>query len=73
MADHGEVEYATAEGNDYAAHEQTYENFIKIGESRHDDRRDHPCRNGVFPDLSRFPYQIGSQLAAPTRQPSEES
>jgi Bacterial aa3 type cytochrome c oxidase subunit IV len=30
MADHGEVEYATAEGNDYAAHEQTYENFIKL-------------------------------------------
>jgi Bacterial aa3 type cytochrome c oxidase subunit IV len=30
MADHGEVEYATAEGNDYAAHEQTYENFITL-------------------------------------------
>jgi hypothetical protein len=30
MADHGEVEYATAEGNDYAAHEQTYENFIHL-------------------------------------------
>ena len=30
MADHGEVEYATAEGNDYAAHEHTYENFIKL-------------------------------------------
>jgi hypothetical protein len=30
MADHGEVEYATATGNDYAAHEQTYENFIKL-------------------------------------------
>jgi Bacterial aa3 type cytochrome c oxidase subunit IV len=30
MADHGEVEYATAEGNDYAAHEQTYENFIRL-------------------------------------------
>src|SRR4029077_10915611 len=29
--------------------------FHQIGESRHDDRRDHPCRNGVFPDLSRFP------------------
>jgi hypothetical protein len=30
MADHGEVEYATAEGNDYPAHEQTYENFIRL-------------------------------------------
>jgi Bacterial aa3 type cytochrome c oxidase subunit IV len=30
MADHGEVEYATATGNDYAAHEQTYHNFIKL-------------------------------------------
>jgi len=30
MADHGEVEYATAEGNDYAAHEQTYDNFITL-------------------------------------------
>ena len=30
MSDHGEVEYATADGNDYAAHEQTYENFITL-------------------------------------------
>jgi hypothetical protein len=30
MADHGEVEYATAEGMDYAAHEQTYRNFIAL-------------------------------------------
>lgn len=30
MADHGEVEYATATGNDYAAHEQTYKNFITL-------------------------------------------
>ena len=30
MADHGEVEYATATGNDYAAHEQTYVNFITL-------------------------------------------
>jgi len=28
MADHGTVEYATANGNDYPAHEQTYEAFI---------------------------------------------
>ena len=30
MADHGEVEYATATGNDYPAHEQTYRNFITL-------------------------------------------
>ncbi len=28
MADHGTVEYATATGNDYPAHEQTYEVFV---------------------------------------------
>ena len=28
MADHGIVEYATATGNDYPAHERTYETFI---------------------------------------------
>jgi hypothetical protein len=28
MADHGTVEYATAAGNDYPAHENTYENFL---------------------------------------------
>ena len=30
MADHGPVEYATAEGNDLPAHEATYENFIQL-------------------------------------------
>ena len=30
MADHGTVEYATASGNDYPAHEQTYEGFIML-------------------------------------------
>ena len=30
MADHGEVEYATATGNDLAAHEQTYRNFTTL-------------------------------------------
>lgn len=28
MADHGEVQYATADGNDYAAHEATYKGFL---------------------------------------------
>ena len=27
MADHSEVAYTTADGNDYEAHEQTYEGF----------------------------------------------
>jgi uncharacterized membrane protein len=30
MADHGEVEYATAAGNDYAEHEHTYERFLHL-------------------------------------------
>jgi Bacterial aa3 type cytochrome c oxidase subunit IV len=30
MADHAEVEYSTATGNDYPAHEQTYESFITL-------------------------------------------
>ena len=30
MADHGEVQYATATGNDYAAHEQTYRSFLTL-------------------------------------------
>jgi heme O synthase-like polyprenyltransferase len=30
MADHAEVEYATADGNDYAEHESTYEAFIAL-------------------------------------------
>jgi len=28
MAEHGELEYATAEGNDLPAHEQTYVSFV---------------------------------------------
>jgi hypothetical protein len=30
MADHSEVAYTTADGNDYIAHEQTYEGFIML-------------------------------------------
>jgi hypothetical protein len=30
MADHGELEYATADGNDYPAHEQAYRSFITM-------------------------------------------
>ncbi|SRR5712691_1053453 len=30
MADHGPVEYATAEGNDLPAHEATYDRFVHL-------------------------------------------
>ena len=30
MADHGEVEYALATGNDLPAHESTYKNFVLL-------------------------------------------
>jgi hypothetical protein len=30
MADHGQLEIATAEGNDLPAHEQTYERFVHL-------------------------------------------
>ena len=30
MANHNEVAYTTADGNDYPAHEQTYEGFIML-------------------------------------------
>jgi len=29
MAEHGTIEYATADGNDYPAHEGTYEHFVE--------------------------------------------
>ena len=30
MAEHREVEYATADGNDYAEHEKTYRLFVTL-------------------------------------------
>ncbi len=30
MADHNQVAYTTADGNDYAAHEQTYQGFLML-------------------------------------------
>jgi hypothetical protein len=30
MADHNEVAYTAADGNDYQAHEQTYEGFVTL-------------------------------------------
>lgn len=33
MDNHGQPEYATAQGNDYVGHEQTYRNFITLTKS----------------------------------------
>jgi hypothetical protein len=30
MADHGQLEYATASGNDYPGHEQMYRTFVTL-------------------------------------------
>jgi hypothetical protein len=30
MADHGELQYATATGNDMAAHEEMYRSFVTL-------------------------------------------
>jgi len=30
MNDHGQIEYATATGNDYEGHEQTYRTFVTL-------------------------------------------
>ncbi|ABD89495.1 aa3-type cytochrome c oxidase subunit IV [Rhodopseudomonas palustris] len=30
MAEHHDVAYTAADGNDYVAHEQTYQGFIKL-------------------------------------------
>ncbi len=30
MEDHGQLEYATANGNDYVSHEQTYRTFVTL-------------------------------------------
>ena len=30
MDTHGQLEYATAEGNDYVGHEQTYRTFVTL-------------------------------------------
>jgi hypothetical protein len=30
MEEHNEVAYTTADGNDYPAHEETYEGFVKL-------------------------------------------
>jgi hypothetical protein len=33
MDDHGQLQYATARGNDYVGHEQTYRSFVMLTRS----------------------------------------
>ena len=51
MADHGEVEYATADGNDYAEHETTYAMFLTLTKWMHRLPRDPAALDGLFPRL----------------------
>ena len=53
MADHNEVAYTTADGNDYVAHEQTYEGFIMLVKYGTIGRGDHRRPDGLLPDLTR--------------------
>ena len=53
MADHSEVAYTTADGNDYPAHEQTYEGFIMLVKYGTDGRRRDRRPDGLLPDLMR--------------------
>ncbi len=46
MADHGEVEYATADGNDYLEHEGTYERFLHPHRHRNLVRHQH-CQSAL--------------------------
>ena len=55
MAEHNEVAYTTAEGNDYPAHEQTYEGFIMLVKYGYRCRYFHRCHDGDFPDLIAAP------------------
>ena len=59
MDDHGQLEYATASGNDYAAHEQMYRIVRDADEVlRRGDRR-HCYPDGDFPHL-KPPVPSGS-------------
>ncbi len=51
MAEHSEVAYTTADGNDYLAHEQTYEGFIKLVKYGTAAVIIHCRHDGDFPDL----------------------
>ena len=53
MADHSEVAYTTADGNDYPAHEQTYEGFIMLVKYGTGCRRRDRRPDGLLPDLMR--------------------
>ena len=52
MADHNEVAYTTADGNDYPAHEQTYEGFIMLVKYGTAAVVTHRRPDGLLPDLT---------------------
>ena len=52
MADHSEVAYTTADGNDYKEHEQTYLMFLTLTKWGIDHRRGDPDPDGLFPGLT---------------------
>ena len=52
MADHNEVAYTTADGNDYPAHEQTYEGFIMLVKYGTAAVVHHRRPDGLLPDLT---------------------
>ncbi len=74
MADHSEVAYTTADGNDYVAHEETYEGFIMLVKYGTASRRDHPDPDGDLPDLilrrlprrRQLPHKIRTQAGPKT-------
>ena len=57
MNEHGQLEYATAGGNDYVGHEQMYRTFVTL-RRRRGDRRD-PDPDGDFPHLKAEPRDDG--------------
>src|ERR1035441_747246 len=49
MADHGTVEYATATGNDYPAHENSYARFVHFTVRSEERRVGKECRSRWSP------------------------
>ena len=66
MADHGEVEYATADGNDYAEHEATYAMFLALIKWGVGFLVIMLVLDGLFPRLirpARLPREPGSEAS----------
>ena len=61
MADHGQVEYATAEGNDLPAHEAMYDRFVHLVFGRRRPYRQHrprAWRSAPSPVTGLWPFGI---------------